>query len=245
MLPAEVRTVILKPEKERTAAEQKIADDYYPVLRIDPDKIEEVMPPDDLKKYKELRSKLNQADRRRTRAAVPELPAFWTVEVDHALRTEKSYILTSGDPERPEKDKPVEPGWPFAPEKIDFRDGRVEAFSDWLTAPENPLFARVAVNRLWQWHFGEGLQRRPATSASGRQAANPALLDWLASEFVARGYSMKAMHRLMVTSRDVQAGVVCRSGNRRSADSKVDPQNTYLWSFRLQRLEAEPCGTRS
>ena len=53
----------------------------------------------------------------------------------------------------------MQPGWPFAPADIDFREGRIEAFADWLTAPENPMFARVAVNRIWQWHFGEGLQK--------------------------------------------------------------------------------------
>src|SRR5205085_8958841 len=111
------------------------------------------------------------------------------------------YILSSGEPDRPEKDKPVEPGWPFAPAKIDFRDGRIEAFADWLSAPENPLFARVAVNRLWQWHFGEGLQRTPSDFGTlGGTPSNPPLLDWLASEFVRRGFSMKAMHRLIVTS---------------------------------------------
>src|SRR5207302_1467087 len=79
------------------------------------------------------------------------MPAFWTVEVDRKKELEKTYILTSGDPERPEKDHEVGPGWPFAPAKLDFREGRIEAFSDWLTAPDNPLFARVAVNRLWQF----------------------------------------------------------------------------------------------
>ena len=50
----------------------------------------------------------------------------------------------------------------FASGEPDLREGRIEAFADWLTAPENPLFARVAVNRLWQWHFGEGLLRNPS-----------------------------------------------------------------------------------
>ena len=104
-------------------------------------------------------------------AAGASLPAFWTVEVDPKRALEKSYILTSGDPDRPEKDHEVEPGWPFAPPAIDFREGRIEAFSDWLTAPENPLFARVAVNRLWQWHFGEGLHRTPSDfRPAGRDA---------------------------------------------------------------------------
>ena len=61
MLPADVQAIIRKPEKERTVAEQKIADDYFPVLRIDADKIQEIMPPDVLKKYKELQAQVNQA----------------------------------------------------------------------------------------------------------------------------------------------------------------------------------------
>ncbi len=91
--------------------------------------------------------------------AVPELASYWTVEEDKALLKQKSYVLTTGDPKRPEMDKPVEPGFPFQPAGADFSDGRREGFVEWLTAPKNPLFARVAVNRIWGWHFGEGLQR--------------------------------------------------------------------------------------
>ena len=115
MLPADVQAIIRKPEKERTVAEQKIADDYFPVLRIDADKIQEIMPPDVLKQYKELQAKVNQAGGGGGRRGGGGLPAFWTVEWNRSRELEKSYILTSGDPERPEKDKPVEPGWPFAP----------------------------------------------------------------------------------------------------------------------------------
>jgi hypothetical protein len=239
MLPADVRTIILKPEKDRTVAEQKIADDYFPVLRIDADKIQEILPPDDQKKYKELQQALNAAGGGGRRGG-GGLPAYWTVEVDRAKELETSYILTSGDPERPEKNKPVQPGWPFAPSKVDFREGRVEAFSDWLTAPENPLFARVAVNRLWQWHFGEGLQKTSSDFGKlGGLPSNPRLLDWLASEFVARKFSMKEMHRLMVTS-DTYKLASEADPAAQSANIKVDPENTYLWRYRLQRLEAEP-----
>ena len=120
MLPADVQTIIRKPEKERTVAEQKIADDYFPVLRIDDDKIQEIMPPDVLKQYKDLQAKVNQAGGGGGRRGGGGLPAFWTVEWNRSRELEKSYILTSGDPERPEKDKPVEPGWPFAPAKLGF-----------------------------------------------------------------------------------------------------------------------------
>jgi hypothetical protein len=236
MLPADVQAIIRKPEKTRTHAEQKIADDYFPVLRIDAEKITEILPPDVLKKYKELQAAVTAAGKRGPAA----LPAFWTVETDHLKELDKSYILTSGDPERPEKDHPVEPGWPFAPANIDFHDGRVEAFSDWLTAPDNPMFARVGVNRLWQWHFGEGIQKNPSDFGNlGGLPSNRALLDWLASEFVARKFSMKAMERLMVTSQAYQMSSVPDAASL-AANTKADPQNTYLWHYRVQRLEAEP-----
>lgn len=245
MLPPEAKAVILKPEKERTVAEQKLADDYYPIVRLDSDKIAEAMPPDVRAKYQELQRQLTQISGAAggvgggRRGAGAGIPVFWTVEVDPRREAQRSYILTSGDPLRPELDHPVEPGWPFAPKQIDFRDGRVEAFSDWLTAPQNPMFARVAVNRLWQWHFGEGLQKN--SSDFGKLSGppvNPKLLDWLASEFVDRGFSMKQMNRLIVTS-DVYK-LASSADPAEVAANSADPNDEYLWHFRLERLEAEP-----
>ena len=238
MLPADAQAIIRKPEKQRAAEEQRIADDYFPILRIDPPKIKEIMPPEEAKKYSELEKQLNQEGGGRRGGS--DLSTFWTVEVDSKRLLEKSYILTSGDPERPEKDKAVEPGWPFAPAKIDFREGRIEAFSDWLTAPENPFFARVAVNRIWQWHFGEGLHK--AASDFGTLGGTPVhrdLLDWLASEFVARHFSMKAMHKLILTSDTYQRASEADPALL-TANARIDPENECLWRFRLQRLEAEP-----
>ncbi|HEY2146429.1 MAG TPA: DUF1549 domain-containing protein, partial [Pirellulales bacterium] len=208
MLPPDVQAVIRKPEKDRTPDERKIADDYFPVLRIDGDKLRPALSDADRSRYDDLEKQLAALPREGRRGG---LPAFWTVEVDPIRLQRKSYILTSGDPERPEKDHEVQPGWPFAPEKIlaeqfateqaaaepggrtkfDYRPTRIEAFSDWLTAADNPLLARVAVNRLWQWHFGEGLERTPSDfGALGVLPTNPPLLEWLAAEFVKRGFSM-------------------------------------------------------
>ncbi len=112
MLPDDVRPIILKAEKGRTAAEQKIADDYFPILRIDSDKIIEIMPEAAKKKYRDLvKKQLNQIGGGKKGSA---LPVFWTVEVDRLKEQEKTYVLTSGDPERPEKNNEVQPGWPFA-----------------------------------------------------------------------------------------------------------------------------------
>ncbi len=234
LLPPDVQAVIRKSDKERTTAEQKIADDYFPVLRIDPSKIKQLLSPEETAKYDALLKD------QRALGRVQALPSYWTVEEDKALLKEKSYVLTTGDPLRPEMDKPVEPGFPFQPDNVDFRDGRREAFVEWLTAPKNPLFARVAVNRVWGWHFGEGLQRVTSDfGLLGGKPSNQKLLDYLASEFVAHDYSMKWLHRLIVTSETYQLSSK-PDRPQIAKNQKIDARNTYLWHFRLQRLEAEP-----
>jgi hypothetical protein len=234
LLTPEVQAVIRKSEKDRTPEEQKIADDYYPVLRIDAGKIKAVMSKEEVAKYDDLLKQQRGIERG------PALASYWTIEEDKALLKEKSYILTTGDPKKPELDKPVEPGFPFQPANIDFRDGRREAFVEWLTAPANPLFARVAVNRIWGWHFGEGLQR--VTSDFGLLGGTPSnqkLLDYLAAEFVSHNYSMKWLHKLIVTSDTYQLSSKAEP-LQISKNTKTDARNTYLWHFRLQRLAAEP-----
>ena len=233
-LTPEVQAMIRKPERERTPEEQKIFDDYYPVLRIDPDKIKEVMSKDEVTKYNALLKQQQGIER------PPSLAFYWTVEEDPGLLKQPSYVLTTGDPKKPEKDHPVDPGFPFQPADMDFRDGRREAFVEWLTAPANPLFARVAVNRVWGWHFGEGLQRVTSDfGLLGGKPSNPKLLDYLASEFVAHNYSMKWLHRLIVTSDTYRLSSKAEP-RQVSQNVAIDAQNTYLWHFRLQRLAAEP-----
>jgi len=99
----------------------------------------------------------------------------------------------------------------------------------------NPLFARVAVNRLWQWHFGTGLVKTSSDfGALSEPPSHPELLDWLATKFVESGYSMKAIHRLIVTSRTYQLA------SEPSADNlALDPDNVLLWRMPVRRLTAE------
>jgi hypothetical protein len=192
------------------------------------------MPKEDIAKYNALLKQQSAI------ARPPALASYWTVEEDPGLLKQKSYVLTTGDPAKPEKDKPVDPGFPFQPANLDFRDGRRETFVEWLTAPANPLFARVAVNRVWGWHFREGLQR--ATSDFGLLGGKPSnqkLLDYLASEFVAHNYSMKWLHRLIVTSDTYQLSSKAELALV-ARNVAIDSPNTYLWRFRLQRLAAEP-----
>jgi hypothetical protein len=232
-LTPDVQAVFRKPEKQRTAAEQKIADDYHVVFKVMSSGLKAYMPPDLLKRYSELRK---AADSIRPPANLPE---FWMVEEDSARLKEPSYMLTNGELTQPEKDHPVQPGFPFQPKGAEFRDGRRETFAEWLVASENPLFARVAVNRLWGWHFGKGLQPNPSDfGLLGGRPANPELLDWLAAEFVSRGFSMKAINKLIVMS-DTYKMSSSADPQTVSQDRPIDPADTFLWEFPLLRLDAE------
>ena len=112
--------------------------------------------------------------------------------------------------------KPYQPVSPFPG-----ASGRRLALANWLTQPQHPLTARVMVNQMWMRHFGRGIVASVSYFGhSGVPPSHPELLDWLATEFVAKGWSMKAMHRLMMTSEAYrQASVV--------EDSKLaaDPEN--------------------
>jgi hypothetical protein len=232
-LTPDVQAVFRKPEKQRTAAEEKIADDYHVVFKVMSSGLKEFMPPDLLKQYTVLQKAADAV-----RAPTP-LPEFWAVEEDSERLKEPSYILTNGEPSQPETDKPVTPGFPFEPQGTEFRDGRRETFTEWLVAPENPLFARVAVNRLWGWHFGKGLQPNPSDfGLLGGRPSHPELLDWLASEFVAKGFSMKAINKLIVMSDTYRMSSTLEPAAL-AQDRAIDPGNKMLWQFPLLRLDAE------
>lgn len=232
--PPEVQAAIRKPEEQRNAAERKSFDDYYPILRIDPPKLKAVMTTNEVRQYEQHLKRISELK------PPPPLPVFWTVEEDAKRADQERFILVTGNPERPKKSAPVKPGFLFAQEHPDISAGRREAFVDWLTAPSNPLFARVAVNRIWQWHFGSGLHGLANDFGTlGGKAAHPELLDWLASEFVARRYDMKWLHRLIVTS-DTYRRASRGHPELERENSRIDPENRLFWRFPLRRLEAEP-----
>ncbi|MCY2985943.1 MAG: DUF1553 domain-containing protein [Planctomycetota bacterium] len=109
------------------------------------------------------------------------------------------------------------------------------AIANWIASPANPLTARVLVNRLWQFHFGVGIVDTPSDfGANGTQPSHPQLLDWLASEFIDQGWSMKNMHRLILTSKTWQ-----QDSRPRVEGMQVDAGSRLLWRFPPRRLEAE------
>jgi hypothetical protein len=143
-----------------------------------------------------------------------------------------TYVLAGG--ELASKAEKVEPGFPECitgngdPAKIPFAggsSGRREALANWIASEDNPVTARVMVNRIWQHHFGEGIVGTPSDfGMNGERPTNPQLLDWLATQFVDKKWSIKAMHKIMLLSNTYQ-------------QSTADPlPERYV---RWQRLEAE------
>jgi hypothetical protein len=159
----------------------------------------------------------------------------------------KTPVLRRGDYTKPGPE--VTPGVlsciaapkPFAwtpPAKDAPTSGRRRAFADWITQPGHPLTSRVLVNRIWLQHFGEGLVRTPENfGLQGAKPTHPELLDWLACEFEASGWSLKKLHRLILTSAAYQQSSA--DSVQRSEARKVDPDNTLLWRQRMRRVEAE------
>jgi Protein of unknown function (DUF1553)/Protein of unknown function (DUF1549)/Planctomycete cytochrome C len=114
--------------------------------------------------------------------------------------------------------------------------GRRRALAEWLGSPENPLTARVIVNRIWSHHFGRGIVATLDNFGKmGEPPTHPELLDWLAVEFMSRGWSIKQMQRLMMTSEAYRMA----SHFNDSGDAEKDPDNRDLWRFPIQRLDAE------
>ena len=116
----------------------------------------------------------------------------------------------------------------------DNQSGRLQ-LATWLTDPSHPLTARVIVNRLWQWHFGQGLVASPNNFGRlGQRPSHPELLDWLALRLINSGWSIKAMHRLLMNSATYQM-----SSQPDPSVAETDPENRLLSHFNRRRLEAE------
>jgi hypothetical protein len=148
---------------------------------------------------------------------------------------------------RGELSKPREvagPGFPAAlagEHRSDFAgvgpDGRRAVLAKWLTAADNPLTARVLVNRVWGWHFGQALVRTPNDfGLQGEPTTHPDLLDWLARDLVEHGWGLKRLHRLILLSATYQQDSSVRETMNRTA---ADPENRLLWRYPRHRLEGE------
>ncbi len=203
----------------------------------------ELQPGDQTKIFKELmrlgqiRSRM-MADRNELLSQTPLREFAYAVTEGEVGNTR---MHMRGDPEKPGDEVPrrwleVFGGHPVS---ADQGSGRLQ-LAEWLTDSQNPLPARVMVNRLWQHHFGRGLVPTPNDFGTrGERPSHPELLDWLAAEFVRSGWSIKAMHRLMMHSAAYRQSSDPADLALRSRAEETDPNNTLLWRFDRRRLSAE------
>jgi hypothetical protein len=172
--------------------------------------------------------------------ALPQAPRAYFLE-ESSPRAPPTHLLLRGQPSRPGPE--VAPGVPavlvvrqpdFLPPAAHTSRRRL-SLARWIASSDNPLTARVLVNRVWQHHFGEGLVRSPSDfGAQGSPPTHPKLLDWLASWFMREGWSLKKLHRLILTSNTY------RMSKRWHAEyGSLDPEVRLLWRVPYQRLDAE------
>jgi mono/diheme cytochrome c family protein len=165
---------------------------------------------------------------------------------EHGASPPDTHVLYRGNPHaEPKPENRVVPAFPAilgspvpvipTPAAGAASTGRRTVLARWIVSPENPLAARVMVNRIWQHHFGRGIVRSANNFGfAGDPPTHPELLDWLATEFVAGGWRLKALHKLILMSQVYQAAATCNA----EAFAK-DPLNDSFWRFDMRRLSAE------
>ncbi|MBM3734376.1 MAG: DUF1553 domain-containing protein [Acidobacteria bacterium] len=170
----------------------------------------------------------------------PDLPRGYFLHEPHG-KTPVTNLLVRGKASRPGPEvPPAVPAvlvreQPVFPTEGTRTSMRRLALARWLASRDNPLTARVIVNRVWQFHFGEGLVRTPSDFGTlGQPPTHPELLDWLASWFVENGWSFKKLHQLILESNTWRM-----SKQSREPQATEDPENRLLWRFPYRRLEAE------
>ncbi|MBI5799244.1 MAG: PSD1 domain-containing protein [Verrucomicrobia bacterium] len=183
-------------------------------------------------RLRQLKAKVDEVD-----ATHPGAPPRAMALVDRDPPT-RPYIFVRGNPAN--RGPEVERGFPkvaslgqpvIFPAKS---SGRLE-LARAIASKDNPLTARVLVNRVWGWHFGQGLVRTPSDfGVRSDPPSHPELLDWLATRFVAAGWSIKQLHKVILLSATYQ-----QASDDRAECVKADPANTLLWKFNRQRLDFE------
>ena len=195
-----------------------------------------VLSPAERTTWVDIRFELEQLRQHRTRLADAKVYAVT------AQQPGPVFVLARGNPAQ--REQAVTPGGIAsirgAPAEFglaaDCNDqDRRRMLAQWITAEHNPLFARVIVNRLWHYHFGTGIVDTPNDFGfNGGRPSHPELLDWLASELIRSGWSIKRLQRLLVTSNTYR-----QSSRVREDAARLDTGNRLLWRKSPQRLEAE------
>ena len=237
---AELRVALRKIEdeaiKKMPAADQRAAEGAGrpQVVR----KLRSFLMPEQATAYRKLRGELNVLRRKLN----PSHGLALSVN-ECLVQPPPTHVFVRGNAHVP--GAKVEPAFPTVlsrtvpvippPAKGARSSGRRRVLADWIVSKDNPLTARVLVNRLWQHHFGRGIVVSTNDFGKfGTLPTHPELLDWLADDFVRGGWRLKRMHKLLMMS---NAYRMSSAGS--AAESKVDPDNVLFWRFNMRRLTAE------
>ena len=234
--PLDIRDIVYKSPGQRTLLEEQLAQLAWRQVVEKTANLNPKLPAKEKEEYEALKKKLAEHEKDKPAPLLIGLTA-----TDVAADAPPTTVPGRSDAGE------LQPGYPVVLEKKGLRipefqklpssTGRRTALAQWITQPDHPLTARVMVNRLWQGHFGQGIVATASDYGRlGDKPSHPELLDYLARRFVAEGWSLKKMHRLMVTS------AAYRQDSRRLAPeiAKVkDPENRWLWKFSGRRMEAE------
>lgn len=232
--PNDIQEMFAKSEPERSPFEQQLVElaDYQLQRQRN------LFKPDSIKgaegdKIKELQKKLAAFDHLKPK---PLPPAHAVTDI-RATAPVVSMKTRKGQTN-------IQPGFlsAISPRPVDHipptefnTSGRRKLLAEWITSPDNPLTARVMVNRIWQYHFGTGLVTTPNDFGKlGGPPSHPQLLDWLASRFIENGWKMKDLHRMIM-----QSSTYRQASTTRDKAIEIDPSNRLLWRFTPERLSAE------
>ncbi|MDX1981240.1 MAG: PSD1 and planctomycete cytochrome C domain-containing protein [Bryobacteraceae bacterium] len=187
----------------------------------------------------ELKALPVEAEVARLKQETPDLPGGYFMEETNAAPP-ATHILIRGKATSPGPEVPPLVPAVLVQSQPEFTPGERTShrrlnFARWLASRQNPLTARVIVNRVWQWHFGEGLVRTASDfGVMGDKPTHPELLDWLAVWFMDNGWSLKKLHALILASNTYRMSKVSNE-----AYAAEDPENRLLWRMPYRRLEAE------
>lgn len=233
ILEPALRDVLEVQKDERTEEQQKLAKDAESQVEVRWDELIAALPADVREKRARLRAQLSELQGTEPE---PVPAAFAAADMEGA--PPPTYILQVGDYKhrlgrvQPGFLKVLAPDYGVVPETA---AGRRSALANWLASPGHPLTARVMVNRIWQFRMGTGIVGTPNDfGALGQRPTNQNLLDWLATEFVEKKWSVKAIDRVIVLSNAYR-----QSSGFDAAKAKIDPENKLYWRMNRRRLEGE------
>ena len=246
-LPAEIRadtkTALETPPDKQDEVQKFLVKKFGESLKIKPEEVEKALKEEDATAKAKLDQQIKTLNS--YRRPLEKIQVLLDVAPPSAMR-----LLQRGNVEMP--GPRVEPGALTVlsePGKSDIArppdaqgktSGYRLAFARWLTSRDHPLTARVMVNRVWQQHFGRGIVETPDNFGKlGAAPTHPEMLDWLAVDFMKNGWTMKRLHRLIMTSSVYRQSSRQPAEDEASLAKKVDPENHLLWRMNLLRLEAE------